>query len=78
MRTSTSAQLGELIRERRHEAGLTQKQLAALAGVSPRLVLELEHGREGVGVALVLRVLATLGLDVHVVRRGDPVPGASS
>lgn len=39
-----SASLGELLRDHRRAAGLTQEELAELAGVSPRSISELERG----------------------------------
>src|SRR5215469_8474492 len=35
---------GALLRQRRHEAGLTQEELAAAATLSPRSVSDLERG----------------------------------
>lgn len=74
MKARDAADLGLLLRAARKKAGLTQRQLAQLAGVSPRLLVELEGGRPSVGIGLVLRVLATLGLDLHVLGRGEPTP----
>ncbi|MDP2341718.1 MAG: type II toxin-antitoxin system Y4mF family antitoxin [Deltaproteobacteria bacterium] len=66
MKIASPKDLGALVRAERKTAGLTQERLAALAGVSPRFVVELEGGRASAGVGLVLRVLSTLGLDVDV------------
>jgi HTH-type transcriptional regulator/antitoxin HipB len=67
---SDPAQLGVVLRQRRKELGLTQIDAAALSNVSPRLLGELERGRASVGLGLVLRVAATLGLDLSLVPRG--------
>ena len=72
MKTRNASDLGLVVRNARKNAGLTQRKLAQLAGVSPRLLLELEGGRPSVGIGLVLRVLATLGLDLHVSGRSEP------
>jgi HTH-type transcriptional regulator/antitoxin HipB len=69
-RLSDPAQLGVVLRQRRKELGLTQIDAAALSNVSPRLLGELERGRASVGLGLVLRVAATLGLDLSLVPRG--------
>lgn len=57
-----SVRFGELLREHRRAAGLTQEQLAERAGVSPRSISELERGGSHVPrrdtVALVARALA--------------------
>ena len=66
-------ELGRQIRQRRKAAGLTADQLASMAGVSRRLLLELEQGRRpNVGLAHVLRILELLGVDVVLSPRGQP------
>lgn len=42
------APLAQLIQSHRKKAGLTQAQLAKLAGVGKTVVWEIEHGRESV------------------------------
>lgn len=65
--------LGGRIRERRAEARLTADQVAGLAGVSRRLVLEVEQGkRSNAGFSNVLRILEVLGLRLEVAPRGLP------
>jgi transcriptional regulator with XRE-family HTH domain len=62
--------LGRLIRMRREEAGLTLLKTAQLAGVSRRLLAELELGkRHQVALSAVLRILEILGLRIDVERR---------
>jgi transcriptional regulator with XRE-family HTH domain len=65
------AGLGRVIRARRKEVGLTADEAARVAGVSRRLLIELERGRRpNVGAAAVFRILELLGLRVDVARRG--------
>ena len=65
--------LGEQVRNRRREVGLTADEAAASAGVSRRLLLELEQGkRANVGFSNVLSILEILGLRIHVSPRGLP------
>lgn len=72
-----SSDLGRLIRERRETVGLTATQAAKLAGVSRRLLIELERGRRrNVGVLAVFRILELLGLSMEVKPRG--LPGTES
>jgi y4mF family transcriptional regulator len=54
--------LGAAIRNARKTHGLTQSQLAGLAGTGVRFVSELERGKPGAEVGKVLDVLAVLGL----------------
>jgi HTH-type transcriptional regulator / antitoxin HipB len=58
--------LGTRIRARRVELHLTQVELADVARVTPRLVGELEHGKSTAHLEGVIRVLATLGLDIYL------------
>jgi len=58
--------LGVQIRTRRGELRLTQVEVADVARVSPRLVVELEHGKSTARLEGVMRVLAVLGLDIYL------------
>ena len=76
LQVRSPAELGRQIRRRRKDAGLTADQTASLAGVSRRLLLELEQGkRPNVGLAHVLRILELLGVDVLLSPRGHPGDG---
>jgi y4mF family transcriptional regulator len=61
-RTGGLAAAGDLVRDRRLQLGLTQADLADLSGVGLSSVRALEAGRESVGLAIALHVLAALGL----------------
>jgi HTH-type transcriptional regulator / antitoxin HipB len=65
----SATDLGRRIRARRTELGLTQTDLAGVARVTPRLIGELEHGKATARIDGVFRVLAALGLDIHLRRR---------
>lgn len=54
--------LARVVRETRKSYGLTQVQLAGLAGVGPRFVVELEGGKPTVALNKVMQVLAALGV----------------
>jgi HTH-type transcriptional regulator/antitoxin HipB len=43
---SSTAALGALVRQVRKEQGLTQLDLAGLAGLSNRFIIDLERGKE--------------------------------
>lgn len=58
--------LGAAIRNARKAHGLTQSDLAGLAGTGVRLVSELERGKPGVQVGKVLDILAALGLRLRL------------
>jgi len=58
----STAAVGQLVRQRRIAANLTQRQLGELAGVGLRLVSELERGKPTLRMDAVNRVLAVFGL----------------
>jgi y4mF family transcriptional regulator len=64
-----SQQLGALIRETRRARGLNQHQLAALAGVGPRFVSELEAGKPTAELARALRILSVLRIQLEATAR---------
>lgn len=63
---SGPAELGLAIRAARKRHGLTQAELAGLAGTGMRFISELERGKSSVELGKVLDVLAVLGLRLHL------------
>lgn len=61
-RLYTAASVGPAIRRYREEAGLTQAQLAEMAGLNRTYLSDLEQGRETEQVRRILRVLKLLGV----------------
>jgi y4mF family transcriptional regulator len=66
MAMSISKDINVVVRARRKELGLTQSQLAELAGVSSRFVFDLEAGKQTVSLDRVLLVLKVLGLKLNL------------
>ena len=67
-----AARMKEIASElQRHRklAGLTQAELAAMAGVGKTTVFDLESGKETVRFANLLKVLTVLGLDLRLCSR---------
>ena len=62
--------IGAAIRAKRAAIGMQQQQLAALAGVGPRFLSEVENGKESAEIGKVLQVLWRLGLEVSITPRG--------
>jgi y4mF family transcriptional regulator len=54
-------ELGEALRNARKRLGLTQPQLALVAGVGIRFIVDLEGGKTTVRLDSVLRVIEVLG-----------------
>ena len=63
---SSPADIGILVRRVRKAAGLRQDDLAGLAGVGTRFLIELEAGKPTVRLDKLLAVLATLGIALHL------------
>lgn len=61
--------LGQSIRLARKRQGLTQAELAGLAGVGPRFVSDVENGKVTVQLGLVLHLLNLVGLELVSVER---------
>ena len=62
--------LGEIIKARRNELGLTQVQLAQACKCSPRFIGELERGVAGGNIKQVIHVCQMLGIDLFARIRG--------
>lgn len=69
-RITSSSDVGNLVRDARKQAELDQQTTADLIGVGPRFLSELERGKPSVRLALVLKVLERLGLEVWIAPRG--------
>lgn len=61
--------LGAAVRRRRNRLGLTQAELAEVAGVGKRFLSELERGKSTAEVGRVFRVVQVLGMDLQVAPR---------
>ncbi len=68
---TTLADVAELLRSVRREAGLSQEALARRAGVSRTTVARMETLAKGdMSVSVLLRLLEAAGYDVKAVRQG--------
>ena len=65
----SSTTIGGAVRLARRTQGLTQPQLAAVAGVGVRFLVDLEAGKATTQLGKTLDVLAALGLSVTLVDR---------
>lgn len=61
-----TSNLGSSIRSRRRALNLTQENLSDISGVSLRLVHEIEHGKEVVQLATLIKILSCLGLHLQL------------
>ena len=58
--------MGDVVRSHRRAAGLTQQQLAELAGVGRSSVYEIEHGSDSVQLSTLLPVLKVLSITLRI------------
>jgi len=63
--------VGLAIQRMRKQQGLTQLDVAGLAGLGNRFVVELEKGKETVQMQKALDVLALLGLELVIRQKGN-------
>lgn len=66
---STAGKMGESIKLRRLDLGMTQMELAKKSGVGSRFVSELERGKKTAELGKVLDVLDALDLQPHLGER---------
>ncbi|MFP3707860.1 helix-turn-helix transcriptional regulator [Paraburkholderia sp. SIMBA_009] len=68
---TTLADVGEMLKEARREAGLSQKELAERAGVARTTLARMETlARGDMSVSALARLLEAAGYDLRVVKRG--------
>ncbi len=70
MRVRTITDLGAYLRARRIELGMDQAELAKKAGTSRKWLVEVEHGKPGAEIGLVLRTLRALGVAIDLTEGG--------
>ena len=59
-----SISIAKLIAYHRNRSGLTQQELATLAGVGKNLIYELEKGKQTVRLENLLKVLRVLNIEI--------------
>jgi len=63
---TSAADIGKFVQSERKRQGLTQLQLAGMAGTGIRLVSDLENGKGTIQVQKLLKVVQTLGLGLFI------------
>ena len=59
-----NSKLQEIVRQHRKRSGLTQAQLAKLAGVGKTVVFDIEHGKQSVQFDTLLKILRVLNISL--------------
>jgi HTH-type transcriptional regulator/antitoxin HipB len=70
MLITSPRELGQLVRDRRKQLGISQAQLAEMVGASRHWVIALERGNAGAELGLVLAALSAVGLRIDARRPG--------
>lgn len=70
-RISKVSDLGSIVQASRKEQGLTQIDIAGLAGTGNRFVVDLEKGKPTIRMQLALDVLELLGLELVIRKKGS-------
>jgi HTH-type transcriptional regulator/antitoxin HipB len=66
MRIRTATDLGAFIRERRTKLGMDQIELAKKSGTSRKWLVEVEQGKPGAEIGLILRTLKSLEISIDM------------
>jgi HTH-type transcriptional regulator / antitoxin HipB len=64
-RSMNAVVIAELVKQHREAAGLSQAELAALAGVGKTAVFAIEHGKETIRLNVLLKVLGALNIELN-------------
>ena len=72
MKLRTTKELGLLIRDARHGAGLTQAQVAGRMRATQKWVSAVENGKDTAAIGQVLRLLDMLRIDITMTPGADP------
>ena len=72
MRITNPADMGRVVQGRRLALGMTQAELASLAGVSRTWIVGLEAGRQRAELGLVLRILFVMDLALDSFVQPEP------
>jgi HTH-type transcriptional regulator/antitoxin HipB len=71
MRIRTATDLGAFIRERRTRLGMDQIELAKKAGTSRKWLVEVEQGKPGAEIGLILRTLKSLEISIDLAANSE-------
>lgn len=77
MNITSTEQLGILIRTRRKELRVTQKDLAMTCGTGLRFIIDLEGGKPTCHIGKILQVLQALGIKLQADSSGSDRIGNS-
>ena len=75
MATELFMEIGDRLRERRRQMGMTQEDVAALLGISVTYYGEIERGKRQLSVSRILNIYEKLDLDPTYLLTGEQITG---
>jgi len=64
-------ELGQHLFEERKRLRLTQKEISEFSDVGRKFIIEIEKGKATAQLGKVFELLNSLGLELHIIKRGD-------
>ena len=64
-------ELGYRLLQERKRLKLTQKEISEFTDAGRKFILELEKGKSTAQIGKIFEVLNGLGLELHIIKRGD-------
>ncbi len=64
-------ELGQYLFKERKNLKLTQREISEFADVGRKFVIEIERGKATAQLVKVFELLNSLGLELHLIKRGD-------
>ena len=71
IRISNPEELGQYLLKERKQLKLTQKEISEFADVGRKFIIEIEKGKTTAQLGKVFELLNSLGLELHLVKRGE-------
>lgn len=78
LKARSAQQLGQAIQSYRLKAGLTQLQLAELAGTGQKTISKIETGNPATRIETIFSVMAALSLEANIRSRNNVNPDSFS
>lgn len=70
-KVNSPKELGLYFLKERKNLKLTQREISEFADVGRKFIIELEKGKETAQLGKVFELLNSLGLELHLIKRGD-------
>ncbi len=78
MKEELYVEAGARIQEIRLKRGYTRDQIAILAGISPKFLYEIENGKKGFSVSVLMRLSQALEINCDYILTGNHVRGSQN